>query len=167
MKNKFLSSFCLVCLSMLLLSWTPFPNATLAPVSDPGTSIIVPLDQTFWIPCANGGAGEYVNFTGSFHIVSFLKTDANGTEHYQLHTQPQNASGIGLTTGDEFRGTGLGKTSANVKIGITGNSTYIQSFKLIGKGQTPSLKIQEVFHITVNANGELTADVDMVKVTCE
>src|SRR5262245_22176638 len=59
------------------------------------------LDETVWIPCANNGNGEYAQLNGYVHFNYHTVVNDN---HFTLvtHTNPNEVSGIGLTTGDKY-----------------------------------------------------------------
>lgn len=158
MKNAFFSMALI--LSLFILSSFTSETKNLGTLEDPGTSIIVPLDDTFFIPCANDGLGEWVNFTGSFHIVYHSKANNGGGYHVHGHYQPQNAVGVGLTTGNEYRGTGLGRFSFTTN-GSASSYNVVDNFNLIGKAGAGSLKLQTRINFQVNANGEVTVDYDI------
>ncbi|MBI4420235.1 MAG: hypothetical protein HY560_05360, partial [Gemmatimonadetes bacterium] len=46
------------------------------------------------------------------------------------------------------------------------NTTYVNNFRIIGEGSGNNLLVHATSHITVNANGELTAVVDNFSVEC-
>jgi hypothetical protein len=124
-----------------------------------------PVDMTVWVPCAVGGAGESVQLSGTMHSLYHYTIDANGGVHIKWHNQPQNLTGVGLTTGDKYQGTGVTQDVGNTKVGET--YTYVNNFRMIGQGPGNNYLVHETYHITINANGELTASVDNYKVECK
>lgn len=160
---KSLAIYLVTVLTVLTLSsFQTDASSSNFPPEDPGTSVIVPLDQTFFITCANEGAGEYVRFTGGFHIVYFSKENAAGGRTVYGHYQPQNAVGIGLTTGNEYRGTGSRKFSFTTN-GTTQSFVDVNNFNLIGKGGVGSQLLQVRVNFVVNANGDVTVQSFTVK----
>lgn len=164
----------LVTISSLLMSATSLdPNSLNNPKSekasfDPGTSITFPFEQTFYIPCANNGEGEYVTFTGIFQVVYFFFQDASGMRHVNIKQGPQKAVGVGQTTGNIYNGNGRNTFNLNVGEDLPpyyGTST--ESLRLIGKGNVGSLRVQYVNHITINPNGELTSYVNINSARCD
>jgi hypothetical protein len=47
------------------------------------------------------------------------------------------------------------------------NYTLVNNFRIIGQGAGNNFLLHETFHITVNANGELTAVADNYSVDCK
>jgi hypothetical protein len=97
---------------------------------------------------------EVIVLSGSLNMVS---NDANGKQILQFH--PQGISGVGQTTGTTYRGTG-----GTIIMGLQdpGEShTYVNNFNIIATEPSGISSIEHlVLHITVNAQGEITADVN-------
>lgn len=124
-----------------------------------------PVDAIVFVPCANNGAGENVELTGNLHIL--IHTTLNGNNfNTKYHVQPQGISGVGLTTGIRYHGSGV--TQQKIK-GSLKNEKYmetdINNFKIVGHGV--NYKIHENIHIVVNANGETTATADNFSSDCK
>ena len=126
----------------------------------------VPVDIAVFVPCANGGAGELVLLSGNLHIVITATDDGAGGLHLTTHFQPQGISGVGDVTGDKYQATGVTRDNQNVKPPFPAEYTYVNNFKIIGQGPDNNLLVHENVHLTVNANGEVTADVDNFSVEC-
>jgi hypothetical protein len=118
-----------------------------------------------FIPCANAGAGEFVDFSGTLHEV--FHTTINGSSFVQkIHDQPQGLKGVGEITGAVWNATGV--TQDRFRSGTVGfTETFINNFKLIGPGTGNDLLIHENLHITVNGNGTLKVFRDHVTVSCK
>ena len=67
---------------------TSFTVSTETPFSDSGP-----------VPCANGGAGEQVDLSGSLHELFHVTVDDSGAVHVTSHDNPQGINGVGETTG--------------------------------------------------------------------
>jgi hypothetical protein len=117
-----------------------------------------------FVPCANAGAGEFVVLSGTQHQLFHLTTDDQGGLHLKSTIQSQGISGIGLTTGDKYQGTGPSQSETNITVGS--QQTLINSFKVIGQGPGNNFLVQQTTHITVTANGDLTAFVNDFSVEC-
>jgi hypothetical protein len=128
------------------------------------TAESVPLSLTQSVPCANGGAGELVQLTGRLENVQAVTFDAAGGAHAQIHVNPQGVSGIGLSTGTSYRGVGVTAQQLNLGAGL--EQVFIDNFLLIGAGSAPDLRVHVNLVFIVSANGEVTADVVNVRVTC-
>jgi hypothetical protein len=143
--------------------------AKAAPVKAQADSFTVsqtfPIDITVFVPCANGGAGEDVEITGNLHDLFHVTFDGVGGLHVTVHDNPQGISGFGLTTGDTYRGVGITEEHFNGTVGST--DTFVNNFRIIGNGPGNNFSVHENIHVTINANGELTAFVDNFSVTCK
>ena len=62
----------------------------------------VPVDSRLFLPCANGGAGEVVHFTGTILGVSRGTTDGAGGVHVVSVEVEQGVRGVGETTGRRY-----------------------------------------------------------------
>ncbi len=128
------------------------------------TNIKVPVSIGVFIPCAAGGAGEVVVLTGNLHVLLRFTVDQAGGIHATSHFQPQGISGVSETTGDKYQGTGVTQTEFNAKLGV--EETFVDNFRIIGQGNGNNFLVHENFHITINANGVVTAFVDNLSVDC-
>lgn len=124
-----------------------------------------PIDIFVYVPCAAGGAGEYVELTGSLHDQFHVTFTAKGGFIISQLDNPQGIAGNGLTTGAKYQGTGETRFDFTGVVGFA--NTYVNNFKIIGSGPGNNFLIYETYHVTVNANGTLTAYVDNFSVTCQ
>jgi hypothetical protein len=113
----------------------------------------MPIAIVVFVPCAAGGAGEFVSLSGTLHELIHVTIDANGAFHLKFLDQPQGVRGIGQTSGAVYRGTGGTQSLSN-----TNPFTFVNNFRVIGPGPNNNFLVHEIFHITVNANGELTTN---------
>jgi hypothetical protein len=123
-----------------------------------------PIELEVFVPCAAGGAGEVVRLSGQVHNLLHLSTSARGNEVLKILVNPQGVGGVGLTTGAKYRGTGVTQEIFSVHVGVT--DTFVNNFRVIGQGPSNNFLVHEVLHVTVNANGTLTAFVSNVSVKC-
>jgi hypothetical protein len=76
--------------------------------------------------------------------------------------------GVGLTTGDSYRGTGVTQdTFGGSLVNGQASSTFVNNFRFVGQGAGNNFMIHEVVHVTIDAGGEITATVDQLSVTCK
>ena len=63
-----------------------------------------------------------------------------------------------------------GATVNHINIDLTeddvDNQTIVNTLNLIGPGSTPNIKVQEVFHVTVNAQGVITSLFVRMRTSC-
>jgi hypothetical protein len=123
----------------------------------------IPFSLLAFVPCANGGAGELVLVEGNLHVL-ITETVNDNNASFMVHFQPQGAEGIGLTTGDTYHATGV--TQEHTSVGPSLNDTFVNNFRIIGQGPDNNLLIHQTIHLTINANGELTAEVLNESIEC-
>jgi hypothetical protein len=157
--SKFL--FLAVALALIASLGVAQAQAKATTVTD---NVRVETDIFAFVPCAQGGAGEFVQLSGTLHILFVTTIDDKGGFHSKFHFQPQGISGTGLTTGDKFQATGVTQGSFNGKVGF--EQTFVNNFRIIGEGPGNNFQIHENFHVTVLANGEVTASVDNFSIKC-
>lgn len=119
----------------------------------------------FWNSCT----GEWVGFgAGSVrHEVTQTKDDGAGGYHIRFIRNGQHYDGPGLEwtgsgfveTGTRYVGNGVTTYSINAKPPFPGEYTYTSNIRVMQKGSGTNMLFHVVDHITVNANGEVTADV--------
>ena len=129
------------------------------------TNVKYPVVWIEYVPCAMGGAGEMIVLSGDLHVLFHTTLDDTGGFHIKMHTQPQGLSGTGQTSGDKYQGTGVTQYSFNGKVGET--YTFVNNYRMIGQGPGNNLLVHQNVHITINANGDMTAEVDNIKVDCK
>ena len=87
-----------------------------------------------------------------------LTADAAGGFHGRFMITGQGVSGTGLWSGTAYRVNG---PSPNTTFNTSGPpplvSTFGVNFHIISQGAAPNFLVHILFHVTVNANGEVTA----------
>ncbi|MBW7882597.1 MAG: hypothetical protein H3C34_08160 [Caldilineaceae bacterium] len=163
----------LIAALLFLIMAAPAPSegaalfkSPLPPAQTFTSSVKIPIDLVVFVPCALNGAGEFVQLTGNLHVVTHFTASASGGFQATSHYQPQGISGYGFSSGVKYQGTGV--TRDNFKIsGLPFQQTFVNNFRIIGQGPGNNFLVHENFHLTVNANGELTAFVDNFRVECK
>src|SRR5215467_3653888 len=70
-------------------------------------NMTVPFSATINVPCAMGGSGEDVDLSGPLHVqLSIIDNNAGGG-HFKVQANAQGIAGVGATSGDQYRGTGV------------------------------------------------------------
>lgn len=130
-------------------------------------SQIIPVSIPVYIPCADGGTGEYVLLEGNLNDLFHVTINDNKAV-FKYHDNPQGLTGTGETTGDKYQATGVtqGQTTIAANNGQY-ETTYVNNFRIIGQGTGNNYLVHETFHITFNAQGELTAEVSNFSVECQ
>ena len=153
-------TFAVMCLTLTL------PRAASSQATSTTTNQFVPFALSVFVPCANDGLGETVQVSGTLHIQNHVTINQ---KHITLKTlfQPQGATGLGVITGDVYRGTGVTQfldTIPNVNGATT--FTFINNFRFIGPGPDNNLQIHQNVQSTINANGEITSVVNNTSIVC-
>ena len=130
------------------------------------SSVRVPIDIAVFVPCALDGAGEIVTLSGRLRGLFHLTLDAGGGGHIVFSSNPQGVSGVGETSGERYRGTGISRQTHNF-IGLPFSDTFVNDFRIIGQGAGNNLLIHSNLHLTINANGEITTFVDNFRAECK
>jgi hypothetical protein len=112
-----------------------------------------PVDAVLTNPCN----GEDVAFTGKFHSTFNVTVNGN-TFHIEAHDNAAQISGTGLSTGAKYTGSQADNFTLNLAKGEI--DTEEGMFRMNGQGGVPNFTVHYLLHITVNANGDLTAFVD-------
>ena len=129
--------------------------------------IRVPLDITFFLPCANGGAGEIIHLSGTIMSVYHVTIGEPGGTHVQSLEVTQRVSGVGETTGDRYVSTFVNLFNYNDQSGeppIT--STQEVVFRITGPGPGNDALLRIRNHSTINANGTITVAFDTFTAEC-
>jgi hypothetical protein len=103
--------------------------------------------------------------TGTLLTTTTITPNRGGGFLLAFHANPQGVTGVGLTSGALYRGTGV--TRETITVNGASTDTFVNSFKLIGPGTTPNLLVTQIFHVTVDANGNVTSLVDSTTVKCQ
>src|SRR5215211_5830985 len=120
------------------------------------TSTTIPLDVVRSGDCT----GEDVQLSGTIHLVSQTQPDGSEVGHFNY----QNVSGVGLTSGTTYRASTV--DTFRLEAPFPSDITSVSSFHLISQGKQDNLLVNVLFHITVNANGEVTAFIDDRSIQC-
>jgi hypothetical protein len=120
----------------------------------------VPIDETVVNPCN----GEPIDLTGTFQIVSHVHEDAGGGFHAIAEGNAQGIRGVGAS-GAQYRATGgfWVEFNSNRRSEVF---NAVEVFNIIGQGSAPNFLLKTTFKYTINANGELTAEVVRTREVC-
>jgi hypothetical protein len=129
------------------------------------SNIQVELNQfPVYMPCANGGLGEWILIEGFLHVHDRLMLDSAGRLTLVSHVNPHGVSGVGLDTGETYRGTGATRTVTPVS--GSGAFQSNNSFLLISQGSAPNLRVHEKRYGIVDDFGQLQTTRHDVTVKC-
>jgi hypothetical protein len=120
------------------------------------TSTKIPLDSIR----SNDCTGEQVELSGTIHLVSQQQSDGSVVGHFNY----QNVSGVGLTSGTTYRASTV--DTVRLEAPFPSDIHSVGSFRLIGQGTNDNLLVNALFHITVDANGEVRASIEDLDTQC-
>jgi len=127
----------------------------------------IPVSIFSFIPCADGGAGEFVQLDGDLHVLITFTINGNNVSG-KFHFQPQGITGEGFVTGDKYQGTGV--TQQNFKQSLQNGQfefTFVNNFRMISELAGNNFLAHETFHVTITANGDVTVTHDNLSVECK
>lgn len=104
--------------------------------------------------------GEEVEISGTIHMMNQIQADGSVIGHFNY----QNVSGIGLTSGNAYRVSAVDHVRLSAP--FPSSISSVQSFRLISQGSESNLLVSVLYHITVNASGEMTASLDNLNMQC-
>ena len=108
-------------------------------------------------PCAGGRFGEIVVFTGNQHLVFSQTSITNGHLSTMVHWNADDVIGIGQYTGFQYRATGVTQDHVVSNATLPFTETLTNNYHIIGQGQATNMDLKETTHVTVDANGYVTA----------
>lgn len=152
----------------LLLAFTFLGTGTAAAQT---TSQSFPVTINVFIPCANGGEGEFVEMTGTLHVLMHMSTNANGCMTMKMHFQPQQLTGVGATTGAKYQATGVTQSTTHDKTncgeGCTIEENFVNNFRMVGQGPGNNYTVHSNTRVIYNVcTGETTVVNENASVEC-
>ena len=158
MKNKKLLKLLGVGCIAVFAAISLFVSLATAEVTE---NFILPFSRTVEAPFV----GEVVQLTGYGHFLTITQMDANGGMNVKIHHQLQGTSGVGLTTGKKYQASG--KESFKFRIPPGAAEPYVftcvSTARVIGQGPGNNMMLHYLMHVTINANGTVTADIEKMK----
>jgi hypothetical protein len=125
-------------------------------------NVRVPLDVTFFNPCT----GDVIQFTGTIHFLAAETADGNGGFHLHFDDNVSGITGVGVPSGITYHGVGGDWFEVNARPPFPFVITQTDVFSFISVGSAPNMVITATLHMTVNANGTVTAQVDRFSFNC-
>lgn len=111
--------------------------------------------------------GEEVQLSGELLFIFHTNRDAQDALHTTITLVPNQVVGVGAETGTKYRAVG-GDRENYYNLDGEAPITYTNTdmYNLVSQGGTDNLQIKYTFHVTVNANGELSTEVDHFSAMC-
>jgi hypothetical protein len=123
----------------------------------------IPLDFDNVNPCT----GEPFHYSQNWHIVAQEVTTPDGEISVSgQHVNSEKTTGVGLLTGDRYEVNEIINTIDHPRFDAAHPFTGETQFHVIDTGSGDDFFIDEVFHETVNANGDITVAVENGSVRC-
>jgi len=108
--------------------------------------------------------GEPIFFEGFLHVHEQITANANGY-HIEFHNQLYG-QGTGLISGKQYIYQDVYNDNFNFN-SLPIEETTTENFRIIGQGKLEDLMAKVTFHITINANGQVTADQFVFRIGCK
>jgi len=123
----------------------------------------IPVSIVAFLDCT----GELVEVSGNLHVVTHETLNGNRVT-FTSHFQPMGLQGYGTVSGSMYNATGLTRQVNTVSLnGAQQSFTFVNRYHFVGTGGAASFYVKQTSHVTLNANGEVTSQVDNFDVTCE
>jgi hypothetical protein len=126
------------------------------------TNVRIPLDITVASPCN----GDVIAVTGVIHLLASSTSDGAGGFHLTFMDNVSQVTGAGSVSGATYHGVGGDWFSGSARPPFPVEFTATDVFGLISTGSAPNFVVTDTFHITVNADGTLTANVARLSIAC-
>jgi hypothetical protein len=158
---------------LLLLPALPAPEPALAQTTITRDLTIIPASVLFtpeMREALHECVGEYVNFTeGFFRLRAQYTALPNGITRVGFHGAHQGVSGTGETTGAtyHFTGGGVAITYELPLEQVPFQVSWVEHGRIVGPTDTPNVRFDTHWHLTINANGEVTADFNFQRSVCQ
>ena len=110
--------------------------------------------------------GETVTLSGTFHVLVATTSDGNGGFHMVMKDNAQNLTGIGQTTGTNYRFVSNSMFNVNVQPPFPSEFTLPATMNLVSQGSAPNFFVQSLFKVTVNADGTVTVAIFAFNTSC-
>lgn len=120
------------------------------------TSTDMPLSLIRSADCS----GEDVELSGTIHLVNQLQADGSVIGHFNY----SDVKGVGLTSGTIYRANAV--DNFRLSDPFPSSITSERNFRLLSRGSSSNLLVQAIYHITVTANGDVTASIDSLTMQC-
>ena len=111
--------------------------------------------------------GEEVNLTGELLLIFHSTYDTSGQLHSDFTLVPRQVTGVGSESGTQYRAVGGAREQFNITTAeVAQHYTFTNMFNLVSQDGSENLLATLTFHVTYNANGEVTATADHGFASC-
>ncbi len=130
-------------------SLTSAPRTVSADAQGP-TTVSRSIDQSVWVSCANGGAGEAVRVTGNLRYDVHRTQDSSGVFHFNIRSNTSGLSAVGLTTGTFFRGLMTEHVTSRAEDYLNEDLRTADIIRFVATGSRDSYSLMVSSHIVVD-----------------
>jgi hypothetical protein len=126
------------------------------------------IDAVVFASLLCGTTREEFLTRGKLHILVATETDSDGGTHFKLHFNSAKLTGENIRTGEEIQLRFTNNTEANGRFdGARESTVTATTTAVIGDGpDARHLVAHATIHVTMNANGEVTAVVSNIFLEC-
>lgn len=105
--------------------------------------------------------GDVVEITGTVHVMVFERSDGD----VLVHTNYRRVTAVG-ELGGNYRVVGADHLLLPAPFPLPSSVHHQGSFRLLRHGSGDDLHVNVLFHITLNANGQVTTSIDRLTSEC-
>ena len=140
--------------------------STFVLASATSASATTTIDHAVPFDAVVAGCTEDIHLSGTLLFVGTETATPSGGFMVSFHFQPYGLTGVGLTSGKKYIGTGLTReiTVFSPPGGIT--DTFVNQFHIVATAGAKTYDVREVFHLTVKPNGEVVVVIDKLFMSC-
>jgi hypothetical protein len=135
------------------------PAPTLSVIKTPVDETITVLEPT----CA----GEWIELHLRQQVITQVSIDAAGGLHVHTVINDKGTTALGLTSGTTYHQTGATIEAQNSSGLAPLTITRFNALNLVSEGAAPNLLVQQLFHVTIDANGAVAVFNDVTSIVCQ
>jgi len=139
--------------------------ATIATMAEGATTITHNDIFSVQFTVRNGCVPEDTVVTGTENSVSHITINPDGSFHTFARFNFQSVSAIGEITGNRYRGNGIYHWNLELTPGAA-PQTQLINLRLMGLGAATDIILRMISHVTVNADGTVTASFTDETIEC-
>ena len=117
------------------------------------------------VPASDSCSGEDVYIFGPLEGLAQTTTDASGGIHTVIHFTP-HVTAIGLTSGEKYTAVGPAQIVTNISGDGQNVFALVDIIRVTSSGSAGNLTLTHTVHVTVNANGDTTAEFNVLRAAC-
>lgn len=111
---------------------------------------------TFSVDAIVSCGTDTLHLTGEGKTMLSVRRDDNGDIHIRFHSNYQGVSGTNQD-GVVYHASHIDSEEANLPAGGLREVEVREDFHLVGQGDAPDFRLREFFHVTFDANGNMTS----------